>query len=163
MPDNLNPDQRRFAMSQVKSRDTSVEKMVRSLLHRRGYRFRLHRKDLPGSPDIVLPKYRTVIFIHGCFWHQHPGCKKATIPVDNADYWSVKLTHNAERDRQVQDSLISLGWRVIVLWGCEIGKRKALTLMTKLDDLLKGRTEAVSGATAIPKGEVDDHCCAEGE
>lgn len=83
MPDNLTADQRRFAMRQVKGKDTTPEKLVRSVLHRHGFRFRLHVRNLPGVPDIVLPKYRTAIFVNGCFWHQHPGCRKATIPANN--------------------------------------------------------------------------------
>lgn len=123
-------------MSRVRSKDTAPELLVRSILHRLGYRFRLHRKDLPGNPDIVLPKYHTVIFVHGCFWHQHPGCKKAVIPRDNSEYWSAKLARNVRRDTETRRKLDELGWETIVLWGCEIGKRKAHELAGKIDNLL---------------------------
>ena len=110
-------------MSHVKSKDTTPEKIVRSWLHRHGYRFRLHRKDLPGSPDVVLPKHRAVVFVHGCFWHRHPGCGKATIPEDNREFWQAKFEKNVARDRRVRDELEALGWRVFVVWGCEIRKK----------------------------------------
>ena len=113
-------------MARIKSKDTVPEKLVRSWLHRNGYRFRLHRKDLPGSPDIVLPKYRSVIFVHGCFWHQHPGCRKASIPDQNRDFWEKKLSQNIVRDRRSYDALESLGWRVVVVWECECRKEEAL-------------------------------------
>jgi DNA mismatch endonuclease (patch repair protein) len=117
-------------MSRVKSRNTKPEILVRSALHNLGYRFRLHRKDLPGSPDVVLPKHRTVIFIHGCFWHQHPGCKKSTLPKQNASFWSTKLARNVEHDKEVRRKLEETGWRVLILWECEVKKLKAdLSLM----------------------------------
>ena len=113
-------------MSHIRSKDTKPEKRLRSLLHRLGFRFRLHRKDLPGTPDIVLPKYRTVIFVHGCFWHQHPGCKKATLPRSNVEFWKNKLEKNIERDKEVEKKLIETGWNVIVIWECEIKKTYSL-------------------------------------
>lgn len=113
-------------MARVRCRDTQPELVVRRLLHRLGYRFRLHRKDLPGHPDIVLPKYRTVIFVNGCFWHQHPGCKRAARPTSNTDFWEKKLNGNQQRDRTVRQQLQDQGWRVLVIWECEI--RHAETL-----------------------------------
>ena len=107
-------------MRQVHSKDTVPEKKVRSLLHGLGFRFRLHRSDLPGKPDIVLPKYRTVIFIHGCFWHRHPGCPKASTPATRRDYWLPKFERTKQRDRINQAKLIKLGWRVLIVWECEI-------------------------------------------
>ena len=95
---------------------------VRRLLHALGYRFRIHRKDLPGTPDIVLPKYRTVIFVHGCFWHHHEGCKAASTPASNIDFWQTKFRRNQERDAQVKAQLESMGWKVIVIWECEVKK-----------------------------------------
>jgi DNA mismatch endonuclease (patch repair protein) len=121
-------------MSQVRSKDTKPEKVVRSVLHRLGYRFRLHRKDLPGKPDIVLPKYHAVIFVHGCFWHQHPNCKKATYPKSNAIFWKQKLDSNIERDRHNQDELLQLGWRVLVIWECQT--KHPNTLMEQLSHFL---------------------------
>jgi DNA mismatch endonuclease (patch repair protein) len=115
-------EKRSDLMSRVKSKNTKPELAVRSILHRMGYRFRLHRKDLPGIPDLILPKFKTVIFVHGCFWHQHEGCKKATLPKQNADFWLDKLTQNIERDRRVQAELEELGWQVFTVWECEVKK-----------------------------------------
>lgn len=107
-------------MRLVRSKDTKPEIKVRSLLHRLGFRFRLHRKDLPGNPDIVLPKYFTVIFVHGCFWHRHKGCKEASMPATRQDYWIPKFKRTVERDKRNQKELRRLGWNVIVLWECEL-------------------------------------------
>jgi DNA mismatch endonuclease (patch repair protein) len=144
MPDNLNVEQRRYAMSRVKGKNTKPEIVVRSLLHNAGYRFRLHRSDLPGCPDIVLPKYRAAILIHGCFWHQHPGCKKATIPEQNADYWSRKLARNQTRDQQVQCELKNLGWNVLVIWDCEIRTRKLEGLIERLHETLQRTAQSMT-------------------
>ena len=118
--DKVSPEKRSWTMAQVKGRNTKPEKAVRSLLHRMGYRFRLQRDDLPGKPDIVLPKYRTVIFVHGCFWHRHSGCKRASTPVDNADYWRRKFERNVARDAEDSAALKSQGWQVLVVWECEL-------------------------------------------
>ena len=124
--DRISPEERSRIMSHIRSKDTKPENRLCSLLHRLGFRFRLHRKDLPGTPDIVLPKYRTVIFVHGCFWHQHPGCKKATLPRSNVEFWKNKLEKNIERDKEVEKKLIETGWNVIVIWECEIKKTYSL-------------------------------------
>ena len=113
-------------MAQVKGRNTRPEKAVRSLLHRMGYRFRLQRADLPGKPDLVLPKHRTVIFVHGCFWHRHAGRKRATMPAVNIDYWNRKFERNVTRDAQNQAALEIGGWRVLVVWECELKDLAAL-------------------------------------
>jgi len=105
MSDSYDQAKRSEVMSRVKSKNTKPEVRVRSTLHGLGYRFRLHRKDLPGNPDIVLPKHRTVILVHGCFWHQHPGCRKATIPKNNHAYWERKLRRNVERDLKAKAAL----------------------------------------------------------
>lgn len=107
------------AMRAVKSANTAPELIVRKALHAAGYRFRLHRADLPGKPDIVLPKYRTCVFVNGCFWHQHRGCKKAKRPSSNMDFWDQKLDRNVERDKENVRALEGLGWRVLVVWECE--------------------------------------------
>lgn len=130
--DVFTPEKRSEIMSQVKSKDTKPELFVRSLLHAMGYRFRLHRKDLPSSPDIVLPKYRTAIFVHGCFWHQHPSCSRSTLPKRNAEFWRSKLEGNVERDLRAQQRLRKRGWNVLILWQCEI-QRNVDTLPEKLD------------------------------
>ena len=119
MVDHLAPEKRSWNMSRIRSRDTNPEILVRSLLHRMGYRFRLHKPDLPGKPDIVLSKYNLIIFCHGCFWHQHPRCKRATTPKSNKQYWIPKLERNKERFREVKKQLKKLGWKVTVVWECE--------------------------------------------
>ena len=106
-------------MSAIKSKNTKPEIAVRKLLHSMGYRFRLHRKDLPGSPDIVLPKYKTVIFVHGCFWHRHKNCQYATIPKTRQEFWNKKFKVNVERDLQIQERIKDINWRSVVIWECE--------------------------------------------
>ncbi len=120
--DIFTTEKRSQVMSLVKSKDTKPELKVRSALHSLGFRFRLHRKDLPGCPDIVLPMYRTVVFVHGCFWHQHKGCRKAKLPKQNARFWAAKLRRNARRDVEVRNQLRALGWKVVILWECRLGK-----------------------------------------
>ena len=122
-------------MRQVKGRDTSPEKIVRSLLHRMGYRFRLQRDDLPGKPDIVLPRFKTVVFVNGCFWHRHSGCKRATTPATNVDYWQTKFARTVARDARNQAELEKMGWRVVIVWECEL--KDKTTLEKRLDDYLK--------------------------
>jgi DNA mismatch endonuclease (patch repair protein) len=108
-------------MRRIKGRNTSPEIAVRRLLHAAGYRFRVHRSDLPGRPDIVLPGRRAVILVHGCFWHQH-SCKLGRTPKGNQSYWVPKLTRNAERDKVVRRKLRSLGWRVLIVWECQVSE-----------------------------------------
>lgn len=117
--DIFTAEKRSEIMARIGSKDTKPELLVRSLLHRLGYRFRLHRRSLPGTPDIVLPKYSAVIFVHGCFWHQHPGCKKATLPKQNATFWKNKLEGNRRRDQLVRQQLRDKGWDVLIIWECE--------------------------------------------
>ena len=112
--------QRSRNMSAIKSKNTKPEIAVRKLLHSMGYRFRLHRKDLPGSPDIVLPKYKTVIFVHGCFWHRHENCKYASTPKTRQEFWNKKFNENINRDKINQENLSSKGWKIIIVWECEI-------------------------------------------
>jgi len=126
--DKVSPEKRSWTMAKVKSRDTRPEKIMRSLLHSMGYRFRLHRMDLPGKPDIVLPKYKAVVFVHGCFWHRHQGCKRATTPASNSDYWNPKFARTITRDAKNQSLLKASGWRVLVIWECELKKPAALRL-----------------------------------
>ena len=113
-------------MSRIRSKDTKPEIIVRSLLHRMGYRFRLHRKELPGCPDIVLPKYKTLIFVHGCYWHRHKGCKFAYTPRSRTDFWQKKFQGNVERDKKRQRELKKLGWKIIIIWECQTGNLKQL-------------------------------------
>ena len=106
-------------MSAIKSKNTKPEIKVRKVLHSMGYRFRLHSKDLPGSPDIVLPKYKTVIFVHGCFWHRHENCKYASTPKTRKEFWNKKFEENIQRDLEIQDKIKNLNWRSVVIWECE--------------------------------------------
>ncbi len=118
--DRVTKEQRSKNMSRVRSRDTGPELRLRSELHRKGYRYTLHRKDLPGKPDIVMPSQQLVIFVHGCFWHQHEGCARAALPQTRKTFWRTKLHHNAERDKIVAEQLKQLGWKVIVVWECQM-------------------------------------------
>jgi DNA mismatch endonuclease (patch repair protein) len=112
-------------MQAVRTSDTKPEIAVRKQLHRLGYRFRLHRSDLPGRPDVVLPRYMLAVFVHGCFWHRH-DCKRATIPKTRVEFWEAKLAANAERDARVIDELSKMGWRTAVIWECEIRSPEAI-------------------------------------
>ena len=118
MTDVHDSKQRSYNMSRIRGKDTKPEKTLRSLLHRHGFRFRLNVTGLPGKPDIVLPKHRTVIFVHGCYWHRHPGCKYATTPATNAEFWMEKFKRNVERDNENQTACLGLGWKVVVVWEC---------------------------------------------
>ncbi|TPI09918.1 DNA mismatch endonuclease Vsr [Mesorhizobium sp. B4-1-3] len=121
---------RRRNMAAIKARNTRPELQVRQLLHRLGYRFRLHKRDLPGRPDIVLPGRRAAIFVHGCFWHGH-GCRNSVLPRTRADWWEAKLNRTAERDGQNIEALTTLGWKVLVLWECMLGDEAALEASVK--------------------------------
>jgi DNA mismatch endonuclease (patch repair protein) len=117
--EKLSTEQRSSNMAAVKGKNTAPEIRVRQMLHKMGYRFRLHRKDLPGNPDIVLPRHRLCIFVHGCFWHQHPGCKRATIPENNQEFWITKFQETSQRDHKAEKELVQQGWNVYVIWECE--------------------------------------------
>lgn len=124
--DSISEEHRSWNMSRIRSKDTKPEIMVRSLLHRKGYRFRLHSKDLPGKPDIVLRKYKTAVFVHGCYWHRHSGCKFAYEPKSRVEFWTAKFHDNVERDKRNRNALEALGWRVLVIWECEVADRSCL-------------------------------------
>lgn len=127
MTDHLSSSHRSWNMSRIHSKNTKPEKIVRSMLFSMGFRFRINRKDLPGKPDIVLPRYKTVIFVHGCFWHRH-NCKDATMPKSNTDFWEKKFSANVERDKKVKYELAALGWKVITVWECELKDLEILKL-----------------------------------
>lgn len=110
-------------MSKIRGKNTKPEMILRSKLFREGYRFRVNRKDLPGKPDIVLPKYRTVIFVHGCFWHHHKECREGRIPSTNSEFWQKKLERNIMKDQENINALSNANWKVLVVWECEIEKK----------------------------------------
>lgn len=114
-------------MSRVRSKDTEPEMVVRRLLHHAGYRFRLHRLDLPGKPDIYLPRHRLAIFVHGCFWHAHKDCRRATLPKTRTEFWQAKIAKNVERDSQACRALVQGGHKVLELWACELSDHLVLT------------------------------------
>ena len=124
--DDLTPEQRRYTMSRVRAKDTGPEMKVRRLTHRLGFRFRLHRRDLPGAPDLVFPARRKVIFVHGCFWHGHECPAGANRPASNRTYWTAKLQKNITRDKANLKKLSELGWETLILWECEIRDEEAL-------------------------------------
>jgi DNA mismatch endonuclease (patch repair protein) len=113
-------------MAGIRGKDTKPEKIVRSFLHREGLRFRLHDRTLPGNPDLVFPQYQTVVQVHGCYWHQHPGCKYAYSPKSNAKFWRDKLHGNTVRDRRNSARLRRLGWRVLTVWECQVHRQPLL-------------------------------------
>jgi DNA mismatch endonuclease (patch repair protein) len=125
MTDRLDPDARSRLMSRVGSKNTGPELAVRRAAHAAGLRFRLHRRDIPGTPDLVFPKYRAAVFVHGCFWHGH-GCSKGRLPRSRQEYWVPKIRANHERDIAKTTALEAAGWRVMAIWQCEIGSREGL-------------------------------------
>ena len=134
--DRLTPEQRSRLMSRIRGKDTKPELRVRSIVHRLGYRFRLHAADLPGRPDLVLRRLRTVVFVHGCFWHRH-GCRYATTPRTRPEYWQAKFAANVRRDRRASRRLRAAGWSVVTVWECEL--RTPHRLVRRLERLLSAR------------------------
>ena len=134
--DKVSRERRSWNMSRIRGKDTKPEVAVRAILHRMGYRFRIHRSDLPGKPDIVLPKYRTVISVHGCFWHRHEGCALAYTPKSCVEFWTKKFANNVERDRRNQRQLKQLGWNVVCVWECEV-KKDTGALEERLQSILE--------------------------
>jgi len=118
--DRISPEKRSWNMSRIRGENTKPEIIVRSLLHRNGYRFRLHKKDLPGKPDIVLPKHKIVVLVNGCFWHQHKNCSNSNIPKTNTKFWRDKLKKNVLRDIEKKAELRKLGWRIYTVWECQL-------------------------------------------
>ena len=150
MPDILTKSQRHQCMSHIRGKNTKPEILVREGLHARGFRFRLHNKKLPGSPDVVLPKYGVAIMVNGCFWHGHKRCRYATKPKTNIEFWETKIARNRHRDEVTNAHLEALGWHVITVWECELrGKLESNTRLDKLADEIrfigesKKRQEAV--------------------
>lgn len=133
--DRLTPEKRSWLMSRVPAKNTLAELRVRRIAHSLGLRYRLHRRDLPAKPDLVFPKYRVALFVHGCFWHRHPGCKKTTTPKSKVAYWKEKFKKNIERDKQAVLDLQALGWSVATIWECE----------TKVEEVTIGRLRSLFG------------------
>lgn len=127
MADTLSPSARSELMARIRGRDTKPEMLVRRLLHAMGYRYRLQVKDLPGRPDIVMRGRRKVIFVHGCFWHLHPDCRLARLPKSHLDFWLPKLEGNRARDLVNVEKLEAMGWRVLIVWECELGRKEQLS------------------------------------
>jgi DNA mismatch endonuclease, patch repair protein len=136
MADVHDKETRSYNMSKIKGKDTKPEIVVRKFLHANGFRYRLHVKNLPGKPDIVLPKYRAVIFVHGCFWHGHEGCKKAELPRTKTEWWKNKIDGNVENDKKAFKSLIEQGWKVAEVWGCTLGSATKEQALNKLQAFL---------------------------
>lgn len=132
MADNTDRITRSRVMSRIRGYDTNPEMTVRRFLHRAGLRFRLHSKDLPGTPDIVLPRWNTVVLVHGCFWHRHSNCHRAYMPKSNIRFWADKFAANIQRDRRKSRELKQLGWRVIVIWECALSPRQLGRLVRKI-------------------------------
>ena len=132
MTDRITPEHRSWNMSRIKGKDTKIEVEVRKYLFSKGYRFRKNDKRYPGKPDIVLPKYHVAIFVHGCFWHRHEGCKDATTPKTRTEFWLEKFDKNVKNDQIKQEKLRELGWKVIVIWECEL-KRSFQETMDKVE------------------------------
>ncbi len=133
--DKISPERRSWNMSQIRCKNTSPERKVRSLLHRMGYRFSLNRQELPGKPDIVLSKYKTVVFVHGCFWHRHKGCKESTMPKSRTDFWKQKFKDNVKRDIIAQRQLRRAGWQVLIVWQCQV-ERSPQSVANRLSNRL---------------------------
>jgi DNA mismatch endonuclease (patch repair protein) len=134
MADVVDRATRSRMMSGIRGRNTKPELTVRSFLHRQGLRFRIHGRQLPGRPDVVLPKYRVALFVHGCFWHRHSGCQYASTPKNNAAFWRAKLDGNALRDKRHRRELARLGWRVFTVWECELDEQRLLRLVRRIQD-----------------------------
>ena len=141
MADVHSKETRSYNMSRIRSKNTKPELLVRRYLHAQGFRFRLHVKDLPGKPDIVLPKYKTVIFIHGCFWHGHEGCRYYVVPKTRTEWWINKITRNTVIDQQAEEKLNAAGWRIVKIWECELKKAKLEDTLCYLQNLLGERVK----------------------
>ena len=139
MPDTLTTEQRHRCMSHIRSKNTKPEVLVRKELFRRGYRYRINVSKLPGKPDIVLPKYKTAIFVNGCFWHGHEGCKRFVLPKSNREYWESKIRRNQQRDSDAVQMLQQAEWNVITIWECNLTATIFLETIDRIEDSLHNR------------------------
>lgn len=155
MADIVSPAKRSKMMAGIASKNTRPKIRIRKLLHQMGYRFRLHRKDLPGRPDIVLPRYRTVVFVNGCFWHGHSNCPLFRLPKSRKEFWQDKLLNNRTRDLKKSSELQSMDWRVVTVWECATKGRMALTKPALLIELRNAISE--SGLESTIRGEESEH------
>ena len=155
--DRISRKARSDNMRQVRARNTKPELIVRSALHRSGFRFRLYRSNLPGCPDIALPKYRTLIFVHGCFWHQHRGCRKATIPESRQEFWAAKLRRNVKRDADAVKRLRKMGWRVITIWECQLKDQEGLSVFLR-KKISQYSSDTATISREISKKPLDSAC-----
>jgi DNA mismatch endonuclease (patch repair protein) len=137
MADVHSKETRSYNMSRIRSKDTRPEMLVRRFLHKNGFRYRLHVKNMPGKPDIVLPKYKTVIFIHGCFWHGHEGCKYYVVPKTRTEWWLNKINGNINNDSTAENNLRAAGWKIIKIWECELKKNSKEDTLNKLVEKLR--------------------------
>jgi DNA mismatch endonuclease, patch repair protein len=137
VPDMMTPAQRSRTMSRVRNKDTGIERFVRSQLHRRGFRFRKNVSSLPGQPDIVLPKYRTVVFVHGCFWHHHERCKASKLPETRREFWEKKIYGNVMRDERNVKTLHDSGWKVILFWECALKNKSLIEKELAVEELAR--------------------------
>lgn len=151
MVDVVSPAKRSEMMSGIRGKDTSPELLVRRTLFAAGYRFRLQRRDLSGSPDIVLPRYRVAIFVHGCFWHMHRNCRFSKIPSTRTEFWTAKLSRNAERDRAATQALMEAGWRVLAVWECATrGSAAEAALADQLSRWIQSDEQCGEIPTSLP-------------
>lgn len=156
MTDTVDQKTRSRMMSGIRGKNTKPEMLVRSALHRRGFRFRIHDKSLPGKPDIVLPRYKAIINVHGCFWHGHEGCRYFRIPSTRTEFWEAKISGNRTRDRTNQALLLDQGWRILTVWECALRSRKVESLESLFDGMVKwllgqsqkGRIEGLTSHTS---------------
>lgn len=137
MPETRRPLSRSETMARIRSKDTKPELVVRRALHASGFRFRLHKKELPGTPDLVMSKYRSAIFVHGCFWHAHEGCRYFKLPKTRSDFWNAKLRSNRKRDQAAIQSILENGWRVLIVWECATRDIQVDELVTLISDWLR--------------------------
>jgi DNA mismatch endonuclease, patch repair protein len=146
MVDHITADQRSALMARIHGRDTRPEKFVRSMVHRMGFRFRIGTSSIPGKPDLVLRRHRKVIFVHGCFWHQHPGCRRSARPRSGVRFWNTKLDRNIQRDEEVRTQLAREGWLFLIVWECETRDRPTLEAKLRhffLGDISKSRRSGI--------------------
>lgn len=138
MPDNVDPETRSRIMAAVAGADTTPELTLRRALHSRGLRYRLHNRELPGTPDLTFPRFKAVCFVHGCFWHRHNACHRTTTPATRPEFWQAKFKSNVERDRRAQQALLAEGWRVAIVWECALRTYRKERTTTMLETWLRG-------------------------